>query len=331
MRIKKPLLIASAVGILGLGLRVGLRPGSSEAQMAVTSGTVEATDAQLGFPVSGLIEQVAVHEGDSVAAGAELAYLDRREAFARRAQAVAQAQAARALLRELERGFRSEEIAQARAMLEAATRRADDARQEYDRARLLREGGAVSQEALDRAHVALDVAAAEQDRAAQQLRLVRSGPRPEQIDAQRAQLAQAEAAIQGIDASLANMVIRAPFGGIVTVRHREPGEIVPAGSPVLTLMNPADRWVRIYVPENRLGAVRLGARAAITSDTYRAKSYPGEVRFIGREAEFTPKTVQTAEERVKLVYAVKVFVFEDPTHDLKPGMPADVRLPLAAP
>lgn len=331
MSIKKPVLVAIVAVILGLGLWLGLRQGGSENTVAVASGTVEATEAQLGFPVSGLLEEVAVHEGDSVAAGAELAYLDRREVLARRAQAEAQAQAARALLRELERGSRSEEVAQARAALDAASRRADDARQEHDRTRLLREGGAVSQEALDKALVTLDVAVAERERAAQQLRLVRSGPRAEQIDAQRAQLTQAEAAIRVIDASLANMVIRAPFGGIITVRHREPGEIVPAGSPVLTVMNPADRWVRIYVPENRLGAVRLGARAAITSDTYRDKSYPGELRFIASEAEFTPKTVQTTEERVKLVYAVKVFVLEDPTHDLKPGMPADVRLPLATP
>ncbi|HEY9427838.1 MAG TPA: HlyD family efflux transporter periplasmic adaptor subunit, partial [Gemmatimonadaceae bacterium] len=102
-----------------------------------------------------------------------------------------------------------------------------------------------------------------------------------------------------------------------------------AGSPVLTIMNPGDRWVRIYVPENRLAAVKLGTPAAISSDTYRDKVYPGEVTFIAREAEFTPKTVQTTEERVKLVYAVKVRVTGDTTNDLKPGMPADVQLAAA--
>jgi len=113
---------------------------------------------------------------------------------------------------------------------------------------------------------------------------------------------------------------------VVTVRHREPGETVPAGSPVLTVMNRDDRWVRIYIREDRIGAVHTGQAATITSDTYAGKTYRGAVVFIASEAEFTPKSVQTREERVKLVYAVKVRVSGDPAYDLKPGMPADVRL-----
>ena len=124
------------------------------------------------------------------------------------------------------------------------------------------------------------------------------------------------------------MPVRAPFDGVVTVRHREPGEIIPAGSPVLSVLNREDRWVRIYVPETRIAAVRLGLKAEITTDTYRGKKYEGAVAQIASEAEFTPKTVQTQEERVKLVYAVKVRVEGDSTYDLKPGMPADVRLAL---
>jgi HlyD family secretion protein len=122
------------------------------------------------------------------------------------------------------------------------------------------------------------------------------------------------------------MVIRAPFAGVVTVRHHEPGEIVPAGSAVLSLMNRDDRWVRIYVSEARVGAVRTGQKAEITCDTFPGRHYDGEVIYISSEAEFTPKNVQTQEERVKLVYAVKVRVTGDPGFDLKPGMPADVRL-----
>jgi HlyD family secretion protein len=142
---------------------------------------------------------------------------------------------------------------------------------------------------------------------------------------------QAEAAVAGIEASLANLTIRAPFDGIVTVKHREPGEIVAGGTPVLTVMAPGDRWVRIYVPENRLGAVQLGARAAITSDTYPDQEYDGEVMYIASEAEFTPKSVQTTEERVRLVYAVKVRITGDSALVLKPGMPADVAIALEAP
>jgi len=124
------------------------------------------------------------------------------------------------------------------------------------------------------------------------------------------------------------MVVRAPVDGVVTVRHFEPGEIVPAGSPVLTVLNRDDRWVRIFVPEQRIGALHLGSPAAITTDTYDDKTYPGAVTFIASAAEFTPKTVQTTEDRVRLVYAVKVQITGDETYDLKPGMPADVELDL---
>ena len=113
---------------------------------------------------------------------------------------------------------------------------------------------------------------------------------------------------------------------IVTVRHREPGEIVGAGAPVLTVRNPDDRWIRIYVRGDEVGRLALGLPAVITADAYPERTYEGEVVFIASEAEFTPRTVQTTEERVKLVYRVKVRVTGDPAFDLKPGLPADVRL-----
>jgi HlyD family secretion protein len=136
----------------------------------------------------------------------------------------------------------------------------------------------------------------------------------------------AQALVRQVGAQLANAVVVAPFGGIVTVRQRQPGEIVAPGAPVVTVANFDDRWVRIYIAENRLGAVSIGQVATITTDTYRDRSYPGTVSFIASEAEFTPRNVQTTEERVKLVYAVKVRITGDSTLALKPGMPADVVL-----
>jgi len=294
----------------------------------VASGTVEATEAQLGFQTAGRIEDIIVHEGDLVKARVELSHLDRVETQARRQQAVAQVAGARALLQELERGFRIEEVAQGRAALAAATERLNDAQRDLERSRRLIEGGAVSQEAYDKAVVAFDVAKSQYEQAQEQMKILETGPRKEKIEAQRAQLEQAEAAVRTYDAIIANMTIRSPFDGVVTVRHREAGEIVQAGSPVLTIMNRDDRWVRIYIPEARMGAVRIGKSATITTDTYPNKPYRGEVVFIASEAEFTPKTVQTTEERVRLVYAVKVRITGDPTYDLKPGMPADVALDL---
>jgi HlyD family secretion protein len=113
--------------------------------------------------------------------------------------------------------------------------------------------------------------------------------------------------------------------GIVT-SHREPGATVGPGAPVHA-DEPGRSWVRIYVPENRIGQVRLGAKATITSDSFAGKTYGGEVVFIASAAEFTPKTVQTKKERTRLVYRVKVEV-PNPSLELKPGMPADARIVL---
>jgi HlyD family secretion protein len=322
-RIAPIVLVAGALGAT-LYFTVFRRTGNDEELLA--SGTVEATEASLGFQVPGRVEHVAPREGDRVEANVELAALERSELEARLAQARAQLAAARALLAELQAGSRTEEVAQAREAFRAATDRHADAQRDFERVQRLFEGGAVSQEAFDKAKLALDVATSQRDQAEQQLQLVEAGPRRERIAAQRAAVAQADAAIRQVEAQLANTVIRAPFAGVVTVRHREPGESVGAGTPVLTVINLDDRWVRIYIREDRLGAVQLGQSATIRSDTWPDKEYTGTVSFISSEAEFTPRNVQTTEERVKLVYAVKVRITGDPANELKPGMPADVRL-----
>lgn len=324
-----PKRIVPVVVLLGLGgfalWRFVLAPGG-ETDRLVASGTVEATDAQLGFQAPGRIARLAPREGDRVAAGDELARLEVSELDARRSQASAQVEAMQAQLGELLAGSRREEVAQGRAALAAADARVADAERDAERAQTLLTGRAVAREVLDKATLALDLARRQRDQAAEQLALLEQGPRPERIAAARAQLGAASAAVATLDATLANSILVAPFAGVVTLRHREPGEIVGAGAAVLTLMNPDDRWVRIYVPENRLGRVAIGQPAAITSDTYPGKRYTGEVAFIASSAEFTPKNVQTTEERVKLVYAVKVRITGDPGEELKPGLPADVAL-----
>lgn len=325
---KRKRVVVPVLGLLAAGGLVGflLFRGDGDPTRLVASGTVEATEAHLGFQVSGRIEAVVVQEGDRVEPGQAVSHLDRAEMNARREQAVAQAGTARALLREMENGSRVEEIAQARAAAVAATQRFRDAERDVDRTRRLHEGGAVSREAYDKALLALDVAKSAQSQADEQLRLLERGPRVERIEAQRAHLAQSDAAVRVLDATLANMTLRSPFGGVVSIRHREPGETVAPGAPVVTVTNRDDRWVRIYIPEDRLGALGTGLPATIVADTYPAKTYAGEVVSIATEAEFTPKSVQTTEERVKLVYAVRVRITHDTTYDLKPGLAADVTL-----
>ena len=325
---KKRLGIAVPVLLVVGALAVWIltRNGNGSDGTLVASGTVEATDADLGFQAPGRVLEIRAREGDAVAAGAELARLDTRELEAGRSAAEAQLEAAQARLAELERGARPQEIATAQAAVRSAEQRAGEALREAERARTLFEGGAISRAALDRAQTGLDVAEAAFDQAREQHALLVEGPRAETIRGQRAAVAQARANVERADALLANAVVTAPFAGIVTVRHREPGEAVTPGAPVLTLLDREDRWVRIYIREDQIGLVQLGMSAQIVSDTYPDRTYAGEVVFIGSEAEFTPRNVQTTEERTRLVYPVKVRITGDPGFELKPGIPADVTL-----
>lgn len=315
-----------AIVVAAVAVWIWRRDTAANPSTLVVSGTVEATEAHLGFQVPGRIASIAVREGQSVTAGAILARLDPEELDARRRQAGSQASAAEAALQELEHGSRSEEIGQGEAAVKAADEHLLDARRDLQRSQILYDGGAISKEAYQKSATAEQVAQTQVAQAKDQLTLLRKGPRQEKIEAQRAQVGAAQANVRASEAALANANMVAPMSGVVTVRHHEPNEVVGAGEPVLTVMNPADRWVRIYVPEDRIGAVRLGSPASISSDTYPNRRYSGRVIYISPEAEFTPKSVQTAEERVRLVYAVKVRVENDPRMELKPGMPADVAL-----
>jgi HlyD family secretion protein len=326
---RKPVVAVVVLAAVGLLAWRFLVAGAEPSDGLFASGSVEATEALVGFQRAGRIESVPVREGDMVRSGQVLAQLDTTELQTRRRQALAQAAAARAQLAQLESGARPEEVAQARAEAEGAASRTANALRELQRAQTLFDAGVISRQDYESTRTAAEVAESQRRQAQEQLNLVRKGPREEEIAAQRARLAHAEAAVAEIDAALDDATVRAPFDGVVTVQHREAGEVVSPGLPAITLRNHQDRWVRIYVPGNRIATVRLGTPAVITTDTYPRKEYRGTVSFIASEAEFTPKTVQTQEERVKLVYAVKVRVTDDPAFDLKPGMPADVRLEVA--
>jgi len=315
------LLLAIAAGASWLLLREEA-PGTA----ILAAGTVEAREADLGFRTTGRIELISVDEGDRISEGQLLAVLDQQELAAALAAARARAEAAGATLEELTEGFRSEEIEQARAVLRAAERRRLDARRDLERAKNLYEDGAISEQALDDRETVATVAESEMQGASERLRLLESGTRSERISAQRASLAASEAEAERVEALLEYAQITAPNAGLITIRHREPGEIVSAGAAVLTLMKPDDRWVRIYVRADRVGRLSIGQTAMITADAYPERTYTGRVVFIASEAEFTPRDVQTTEERVKLVYRVKVQIEGDSSFDLKPGLAADVRL-----
>jgi HlyD family secretion protein len=327
---RAPRIVIAAVVLSSLGALVVYRTGSASEDdgRIFASGTIEATEAELGFQVSGRLERIDVREGDQVRAGADLASLERAELFAERAVASAQVDAAKATLNELVVGPRQEEIARAHAALTVARERRDAAQRDVERLRGLANQSLISKQAFDHAESELAVAEGEVRRAHEEHRLLVIGTRPERIAAQRAILAQAAAALERIDAQLAQTTMLAPFAGIVTVRHREPGEALSPGSAVLTLRNVGDRWVRIYVPGDEVGRLAIGQPASIAADGLADHRYDhrytGSIAYIASVAEFTPRNVQTTKDRVRLVYEVRVRITGDERLDLKPGLPADV-------
>jgi HlyD family secretion protein len=236
---------------------------------------------------------------------------------------------ARAQLEELRRGPRREEIAQARAQVAAAAERLENTRRETERARTLFEGGAISRQAMDEATTQLAVLEAQHTQAVEQLAALERGTREERVEAGIGQVRQAEAAAEQAGAALAHATAAAPWAGLVTTRHREPGETVTPGAPVVTVMNPDDRWVRVYIGEMDIARIAAGQEATIHADGLPDVEFRGRVVHISDEAEFTPRNVQTPEERSKLVYAIRVQITDDPGLRLKPGLPVDVRLRLA--
>jgi HlyD family secretion protein len=324
---KAPRIVIGAVVLSSIGAFAIYRTTSAadRGNTVIASGTVEATQAELGFQVAGRLEALSVREGDQVIAGNELAHLEQAELIAQREVARAQVAAAQAGLSELLAGSRREEVAQARANLAVATDRRDYAQRDVERLTPLAEQSLVSRQTFDQQRTQLSVSEGEVARAKEQLRLLEIGPRSERIAAQRATLAQAQATVGRIDAQLTQTQLKAPFTGTVTVRHREPGEALSPGNPVLTIRNFDDRWIRVYIPGDEVGHLKLGQPASITGDADPEQRYNGTISYIASVAEFTPRNVQSTKDRVKLVYEVRVRIAGDSSVDLKPGLPADVQ------
>jgi HlyD family secretion protein len=317
------------VGILAAGIGAAMlwklapwdaRPDNGT---VFASGTMDATEIAVSFRVPGILHSRPVEEGSRVKPGELLAALDERESVARLHQVQAAQQTAQARLKDLEQGYRPQEIAEARAQTDQARANLANLEEEATRSEALFRGGATSQQRRDKDRTAATVAT-EQHRAAQErLKLLQSGYRPETINAARAQLGEAQAAVEAARVAREDLQVKSSVDGVVTRTHAEVGETLGAGRPVVTVTNISKPWVRVYIPENQIGKVRLGAAAKVKVDTFPDREFAGRVSYVSSQAEFTPKNVQTQEERVKLVFAVNV-TLDNRDGTLKPGMPADV-------
>ena len=316
------LLVVFVMGLAAARVALQRWDAEPEGQLAA-SGTIEVTEVRIGFRMPGILTQRPVDEGDVVEKGALIAALDSREIQSRLAEAEAGVRVAQATLEELEKGFRREEVAQAEAAVREAAVQAKNLKAQADRSRSLFVEGGISREARDRDVTLAAAAESRHQSALEKLRLLQTGPRKEQIAAARGRLEQARAGVETLRVGMADMTAVSPIEGVVLRTHAEVGEMVAAVRPVATVADLSKPRLRVYLPERQIGRVRLGARAEVAVDAFPDRRFPGTVSFISSQAEFTPKNVQTLEERVKLVFAVDVQL-DNQEGILKPGMPADV-------
>jgi HlyD family secretion protein len=296
--------------------------GNGAKDVISASGTIEAIEVNVASKVAGELEERAVDEGARVRAGDKLAAIDHATLDIQLRQAEAGVDLARAQLVLLRNGARREDIRQAEAALEQAAASLKVAEDDARRMRELEKTGSVTPKQREDAEARLVVTQAQKNAAAEALQKVRTLARPEEIQAAEARLAQAQAAVDLLKKTIADCTITAPVGGIVTHKAVEVGELVAQGATIVTLSELDSVYVMIYVTEKELGRVRLGDAAEVIIDAFPDKLFSGKVTYISPEAEFTPKNVQTKEDRVKLVFGVKVEI-ENKQGLLKPGLPAD--------
>jgi HlyD family secretion protein len=286
------------------------RPRHQETKQLVLSGSIETNTVQVGSLLGGRVATVHVKEGDAVRAGQPLVTFEPDLRDLEIAQQRALVTQARAELAKVKRGPRDEELRQARINYESA---------EVDRKRfqVLWESGAIAR----RDYEATQVKAAN---AQETLLAAQRGGRPEDVAAAEAAVAQAQERLAFLERQHQELAVTAPSAGVVEVFDLRPGDLAAANQPVATLLEPDQIWVRVYVPETQLGRVKVGQAAAIRVDTFPHRSFPGRVVEIRTQGEYTPRNIQTLDQRSDQVFGVKVAI--DPTPELKPGMAAIVDL-----
>ncbi len=323
---KKIFVIAGIVIVIGVAsFTISHFRNSLEEGVILLSGNVEVTESNMGFKLSGRVVERLVDEGYKVKRGDRLAILDSAELESTVAHSKANLNESLARLEELRTGSRPQELEQAKANLLLREAELAKAKKDYERNMGLYKEELVSAQQMDESTKAYHVAASLYENALQALSLVKEGPRKEEIKMAEHRVEQARASLRVNEERLKDTVIYAPTDGVVLRKLVELGETVSPGTPVFTIGDLAHPWIKVYVKEDKLGYVKLNQRAVITVDTYKGKKYEGTVTYISSEAEFTPKNVQTQEERVKLVFGIKVSV-KNINDELKPGMPADVRI-----
>ena len=315
------------------------------------NGRVEGDSVIIAGKQAGRIAAILAREGDVVEANQVLVRLEDQTTRARTNQSHAALGAAQAradqcqaalelLIKEVPYQIAAAEagVEAARATLDQAKAAQQQATRDLERYKSLFATGALDQEAVEQTQLklrqaddAVMAAQASMEQSRQALNDAQLGPY--RIRAKEAEVAtfkalweQTQAQLAEADSILDEMIVTAPSAGTLTARYADLGEVVTSGSPLFELVDLDRLYLEVFIPEKEIGKVRLGLSARIHTDAFPDQPLPAQVRYIASRAEFTPKEIQTPDERVKLVYAVKLYLEENPDHRLTPGLPADAMI-----
>lgn len=313
-----------AVGIAVFAIHEYRQPSAAQSDLTLY-GNVDIREVQLAFNDEGRIRALNAVEGQSVHRGETLGTLDDSRYRFALAQTQAQVSQARAQLDDLLAGTRHEDIERLRAEVASAVATQQLRRITYERIRRLTRAKASPPQDLDTARAAYEASTAQLKALQASLALAVAGPRAQTVDAARAALAAAQAAEALATRRLADTQLIAPAAGIVRTRVLEPGDMASPQQPVYTLALTQPLWVRAYVDEPDLGLIHLGQPAWVESDSFPGRRFRAWIGYISPTAEFTPKTVETAQLRTSLVYQVRVYVCNSDNR-LRLGMPATVQI-----
>jgi len=295
----------------------------AEPTVLTLSGTVESKDVRISSLAGGRITEINYDEGDEIKTGDIIAKIDCRDYELQLAQAETVIKGAKARLRLIKNGSRKEDIAAASEVIKQTEIGLEKAQKEYDRLEKLFNSGSITEKEFDDIKVLRDKSRSQLDQSRHILEKLQNGAQIEEIDSVAASVKQAEASKAILEKKISDCIILSPSDGTVLHRLAEPGEIATPGMPLLTVSDITKMKIKAFVPEKELGHIKNGAEVQLFIDTFPKTSFTGKIASISTEAEFTPKTIQTADERVKTVYEFKV-IAENKDRIFKPGMPVDI-------
>lgn len=286
------------------------------------TGTIEATTVDLGARLPGAIKTISVEAGDTVSRGQLVAELSRNDLLAQRERDALTVLKAEAALADLLSGARDHEIREATLALDTARVNYNQVAADFERMESLYQAEAIPGSDYENAANRLKLAENQVEVARARLSLLESGGRPQQINAARTEVERSKAILKAADAMLEDLKIVSPLAGEVLSRNYEEGEYVNPGASVVTIADLSDMWIRVYIPTDDLPHIRLGQQVSFTVSGDDGV-FTGVVEQIASKGEYTPKTIQTKQERANVVFGVKIRI-KDGDGVLKPGMPADV-------